>query len=73
MKPIMILGVVLILAGVGGLIFRSIHWTETRNVADIGPIQINSQEDHNVWIPTAAGIAAIAAGLGLVFVSRKQA
>ncbi|HEU0161592.1 MAG TPA: hypothetical protein VFQ69_04245 [Rhizomicrobium sp.] len=73
MKPIAILGVVLILAGVAGLIFRSIEWTETKNVVDAGPIQINTQEEHNVWIPTAAGIAAILAGLGLVVVSRRSA
>jgi hypothetical protein len=73
MKPLAILGLVLIVLGIGGLIFRSVHWTETKNVADIGPIQINSQEDHSVWIPTAAGIAAVIAGLGLVFVSRKSA
>jgi hypothetical protein len=73
MKPIMILGVVLILAGVGGLIFRSVHWTETKNVVDAGPIQINSQEDHSVWIPTAAGVVAVLAGMGLVFAGRKQA
>ena len=73
MKPIAILGVVLILAGVAGLIFRSIEWTETKNVVDAGPIQINTQEEHNVWIPTAAGIAAILAGLGLVVVSRRTA
>lgn len=70
MKPIMILGIVLILAGVGGLIFRSVHWTETKNVVDAGPLQINSQEDHSVWIPTAAGIAAVLAGVGLVFAGR---
>jgi hypothetical protein len=73
MKPIMILGVVLILAGVGGLIFRSVHWTETKNVVDAGPIQINSQEDHSLWIPTAAGVIAVLAGVGLVFAGRKQA
>jgi hypothetical protein len=72
MKPIMILGVVLILAGVGGLIFRSVHWTETKNVVDAGPIQINSQEDHSLWIPTAAGVVAVLAGMGLVFAGRKQ-
>lgn len=72
MKPIVILGVVLIVLGIGGLVFRSVHWTETRNVADIGPIEINSQEDHNVWIPTAAGIIAVIAGLGLVLVGRKS-
>jgi hypothetical protein len=73
MKPLAILGLVLIVLGIGGLIFRSVHWTETKNVVDAGPIQINSQEDHSVWIPTAAGIAAVIAGLGLVFVSRKSA
>jgi hypothetical protein len=73
MKPIMILGVVLILAGVGGLIFRSVHWTETKNVVDAGPIQINSQEDHSLWIPTAAGVIAVLAGVGLVWGGRTLA
>jgi hypothetical protein len=72
MKPIVILGVALIFLGVGGLVFRSFHWTETRNVANIGPIHISSEEDHNVWIPTAAGILAVVAGLGLVIVGRKS-
>ena len=33
MKPLAILGLVLIVLGIGGLIFRSVHWTETKNVA----------------------------------------
>ena len=73
MKPIMILGIVLILAGIGGLIVRSVHWTENKTVADIGPIHINAEEQHNVWIPTAASIAAVLAGLGLVIAGRKAA
>jgi hypothetical protein len=72
MKPIVILGVVLIVLGIGGLVFRSVHWTETKNVADIGPIHVNAEEDHSVWIPTAAGIAAVIAGLGLVLVGRRS-
>jgi len=72
MKPIVILGVVLIVLGIGGLVFRSVHWTETKNVANIGPVEINSEEDHNLWIPTAASIAAVVAGLGLVLVGRKS-
>jgi hypothetical protein len=72
MKPIAIVGVILIVLGIGGLVFRTIHWTETKNVADLGPVQIQSEENHSVWIPTAAGIAAIVVGLGLVFVSRRS-
>jgi len=73
MKPIVILGVVLIVLGIGGLVLRNVHWTETRNVANIGPIHINSEEDHSVWVPTAAGILAVIAGLGLVIAGRKSA
>jgi len=67
------LGGVRILAGVAGLIFRSSEGPEPKNVVDAGPTQINPQEEHNVWIPPAAGIAAILAGLGLVGVSRRSA
>jgi hypothetical protein len=39
----------------------------------LGPLQVNSQEDHTVWIPTAAGVMAVLAGLGLVFAGKKSA
>ena len=73
MKPVAILGVVLIVLGIGGLVLHNVHWTETKNVVDAGPIQINSQEEHSLWIPTVAGIAAVVAGVGLIFVSRRSA
>jgi hypothetical protein len=72
MKPIAILGVVLILAGVAGLFFGHFSYSQTKPVVDAGPIQINATEDHTVWIPTAAGIIAVLAGLGLVFAGRKS-
>lgn len=71
MKPIMILGVVLIIAGVAGLLFSNISWTETEPLVKAGPLEINTTETHTVWIPTAAGIAAVLAGLGLVFAGKR--
>jgi len=65
MKPIMILGIVLIVAGIAGLVLGNISWTETE------PLEINTTETHNVWIPTAAAIAAVLAGLGLVFAGKR--
>ena len=73
MKPIAILGLVLIVLGIGGLFLSRVTWTETKPVVKIGPLQVNSQEDHTVWIPTAAGIAAVIAGAGLVFASKRSA
>ncbi len=71
MKPIAILGLVLIVAGIAGLFLSRVSWTETKPVAKVGPIEINSQEDHTVWIPTAAGVMAVLAGVGLVFVGKR--
>ena len=71
MKPVSILGVVLILAGIAGLFFSRVTWTETKPLVKAGPIQINREEDHTVWIPTAAGVVSVIAGLGLVMVGRR--
>jgi len=73
MKPIAMLGVVLIVLGVAGLFFSRVSWTETKPVAKLGPLEVNAQEDHSIWIPTAAGLASVLAGIALVFVGRKAA
>jgi hypothetical protein len=73
MKPIAILGVVLIVLGIAGLFISHVSWTESKPVVKLGPLQVNSQEDHTVWIPTAAGIVAVLAGMGLVFAGKRSA
>ncbi len=73
MKPIAMLGVALIVLGLAGLFFSHVSWTETKPVAKLGPLEINAQEDHTVWIPTAAGVVAVLAGVGLVFAGKKAA
>jgi uncharacterized membrane protein HdeD (DUF308 family) len=72
MKNLSLLGVVLIVLGVAALFFGHFSFSETKPVLKAGPLQINSQEDHTVWIPTVAGIVVVLAGLGLVFASRKS-
>ena len=73
MRNLMMIGVVLVVLGVAGLIVQNVHFTETKKVVDIGPLQVNSEEQHNVPIPTIAGIAAVVAGLGMIFASRRSA
>jgi hypothetical protein len=66
------IGVVLVVLGIAGLLIQNVKFTETRNVVDIGPLQVNAEEQHNVPIPTIAGVVAVVAGLALVFVSRRS-
>jgi len=71
MKPMVVLGIVLIVGGIAGLFISRVTWTETEPLVKAGPVQINHEENHSIWIPTAAGVISVIAGLGLVMVSRK--
>jgi hypothetical protein len=73
MKPIMLVGVVLIVAGIVGLGVANISFTEQKTVLDAGPIKITTAEQHTIPVPTIAGIAAIIVGLGLCFIGRARA
>jgi len=73
MRKLTAIGVVLMVVGVLALLFGHFSYTDTRPAAKLGPIQIDAQEQHNVSIPTVAGIAIVIAGLGLVFVDRRSA
>ena len=71
MRNLMLFGIVLMVLGIGALIIPNVTFTETKKVLDLGPLQVRSEEQHNIPIPTIAGIAAVVAGLGMIFASRR--
>ncbi len=73
MKPLAMIGIVLIVLGVAGLVIENVSFTERKTVLDVGPLKVQADEQKVVPIPTIAGIAAIAVGLDLVFMGRKRA
>jgi len=72
MKPLAIVGIVLIALGIVGLAVDNISFTERKTVVDAGPIKITADQQKVIPIPTIAGIVAVVVGLGLVFVGRKN-
>ena len=73
MKPLAIVGLVLVVLGVGGLVFGRFSVTTEKKVLDVGPIEATVDEEHSIAIPDIAGVVAVIAGLGLIFVGRKTA
>lgn len=71
MKPIAVVGSILIVLGIAGLLVTNISFTEQKTVIDAGPLKVTANEQRVIPIPTIAGVAAIVVGLGLVFVGRK--
>jgi hypothetical protein len=72
MRNLMIIGVVLVALGIAGLVVQNVQFTETKKVLEVGPLQVRSEEQHNVPIPTIAGVIAVIAGLGMVLASRRN-
>lgn len=70
MKPMAILGILLIAIGIAGLAIDNISFTERKTIVDAGPIKVTADEQRTVPIPTIAGIVAVIAGAGLLFMGR---
>jgi hypothetical protein len=71
MRNLLLIGVVMVVLGIAGLIIQNVTFTETKHVLNVGPLQVTAEEQHNVPIPTIAGLAAVIAGLGMIFASRR--
>jgi len=66
-------GVLLVILGIAGLVMEYVTVTEKRTVVDIGPLELKAEEQHNIPIPTIAGIVAVIAGLVMIVASRRPA
>lgn len=71
MRGLVILGVVLILAGIGGLVFNIIPIHHNEQVAKIGPLTATADKETDVVIPPFVGVIIILVGGGLVFAGRR--
>jgi hypothetical protein len=70
MKPLTILGALLILGGVAMLVIGQIEFTREETVLQLGDAAIQAETKDSVPLPPIAGIAAIVAGIALVAVDR---
>jgi len=73
MRSLTMVGLLLELLGIAGLLIENVQITETKKVVDIGPLQVKTEEQHNIPIPTIAGIVAVIAGLGMIVASKRTA
>ena len=71
MKPIVLIGALLIGLGIVGLAVDNISFTEKRTVIDAGPLKVTADQQRTIPIPTIAGVIAIVVGAGLIFMGRK--
>lgn len=71
MKPIMIVGILLIVGGIAALVFGGITYTKHETVLDVGPIELEAKNKESIPIPEIAAILAAVAGVGLVIAGAR--
>lgn len=72
MNPAKLAGVVLIVAGVLGLLYGGFSFTKETHDVKLGPIELSVKEKESVNIPVWAGVAAIVAGAALLLAGGKK-
>jgi hypothetical protein len=67
-----LIGILLIAFGLFALVSGGISFTDRDTVADIGPIDVQTEERETIPFSPIVGIASIAAGVALVVVGARS-
>ena len=67
------MAIVLLLAGVLGLVYGGFSYTRETHEAKVGPLEISISEKQRVNVPMWAGVALVIAGGGLLLMQRREA
>jgi hypothetical protein len=72
MKPIILVGVVLLVLGVLALAYQGINYTRQEKVLDIGPIHATAEKNERIPLPPVVGGLALVGGVILLVVGARQ-
>ena len=72
MNAVKIAGIVLIVAGVLGLVYGSFTYTKETHQTKIGPIELSVKDKETVNVPVWAGVGAIVIGGVLLVLGGKR-
>ena len=72
MSAVKIVGIVLIAAGILGLVYGGFSYTKETHEAKIGSLELSVKDKETVNIPVWAGVGAIVVGGLLLLVPKKS-
>jgi hypothetical protein len=72
MKPLMIVGIILIAIGVIALAYGGLSFTTSEKVAEIGPLKVEKEKTRTVPLPPLLGGVALAGGIVLLVVGARK-
>jgi len=72
MSAVKMMAIVLIIAGLLGLVYGQFSYTKETQEAKLGPLELSVKDTETVNIPVWVGVGAIVAGSGLLLFSSRR-
>ena len=72
MRPMAIVGVLVIVLGLAALAYQGITYTTRETVLDVGPVHATAERHRTFPLPPVLGIAAVAGGVVLLVVGLRK-
>jgi uncharacterized membrane protein HdeD (DUF308 family) len=72
MKPLVIVGILLIVLGVFALAYEGITYTRTERVIDLGPLKVDAKREKTIPLPPILGAISLVGGVALLIASRRR-
>jgi len=72
MKPIILVGILLIVFGGLALAYQGFNYTHRERVMDVGPMHVTREDHDRVSIPPILGGLALVGGIALLVVGGKK-
>ena len=72
MKTFTLLGMVLIVLGLGALVYQGFTYTTRETVIDIGPIKATADREKTIPLPPILGIVAVVGGVALMIAGSRK-
>ena len=72
MRPLAMLGIVLIVLGAVALAYQGITYTTNEKVVDLGPLKVEAKKEKTIPLPPILGALALTGGIVLVAVGSRS-
>jgi uncharacterized membrane protein HdeD (DUF308 family) len=72
MKPMALVGVLLLVLGLAALVYQGITYTSRETVIDIGPVHATADRQKTLPLPPVVGTAAVAGGVVLLVAAMRK-
>lgn len=72
MKPLMIVGIALVLLGIVALSFQRITYTKEEKIAEIGPLKATAEREKSIPLPPVLGGLALIAGAAMMVAGYRK-